>query len=478
MKKSLFLFLIYSNQILAQITETQNYLIEINVINFKYTPRILPSLKWKYNFYLTKFNYQLTNFSKEIIKKQLQETFGIYVIKELGAGNFGTVFKATNFNYKNIPVAIKIYSASTQSNSRYYNVLINKSCCLENLCQPACNQNRDQSLDLPIETTALLLAREIDGIIKVKGMGIIIDAVTKNLAYYITIMEYIDGSITAKDFSKCIRNKLYGDNPKLAFKMMQIILNKLHEINQNLFKIRIFQNDLKSDNILLTYTSDTKSESVNSGGEECNIEISEDGKLNLFLIDFGNAIIERSNMNNEFFVTIENYLPTHNEIVAPELIKFLILFKGIEPVERLFSWYYGALLYELCKKKFIFTDLRISLKTQSEGEKGVPLVPLIVHDPQGFRPSVVQWVQSRPSSRRTYLNAINDIQVQFYLNKKIQHLLIEIEANLRLRIGIESTNKIIFEAFGNFMRNTLQADPNLRISFIKIEEDQFFKMIL
>ena len=262
--------------------------------------------------------------------------------KELGKGNYGIVFKGINLNGKR-KVVIKITTAT--ETKRYFNVIKNSTCFYSSPFKPPCNDLRQV---IPYEVAALIRSKNIDGVIEVYGIGRVI--INGSLAFHIIIMQFVEGSMTGEKFSNCIRRQKIAQslNEQHVYDYFKSMLQQLYEVNKKLYDAQVYHNDIKSDNIILTYNSSFKHNNRRVS-DSCDT-IGVNGKIKVYLIDFGNAVM-KSNSRHDFL-----FLPTAGADVfnlnrAPEF--FNLKNYGVR-VKKLLVWYHGTFLFELLSGRHLF----------------------------------------------------------------------------------------------------------------------------
>jgi serine/threonine protein kinase len=324
------IFLFFIQVVILPLTIESKIVVEITPVYSKYIQYLNKSL-WQHGYDEIKafeFRVYLSKIIKELNKN------GFQIEKELGKGNFGIVFEGKT--HENIKIVIKITSAITTVH--YYNIVNSRNCFI-NINISKCMKHENKQL-IPYEVAVMIRARDIDGVIKILGFGrVILD--NNMLGFHIIIMQHISGSMSVQEFSRCIRTRK-ENKPESSYKFFKSILKQFYEINKKLYEIKIYHNDLKNDNALVTYTSSNK-----MIGNECN-KIGFNGTLKVYLIDFGIAYMGDSNWEN--FEMAPNY-EYFNLNKAPEL--FII--NNPISVNKLLSWYHGTFLFELLNGRHIFS---------------------------------------------------------------------------------------------------------------------------
>lgn len=265
--------------------------------------------------------------------KQALGSMGFQVQKVLGQGNYGRVFAAKSSVYGN--VAIKV--ATTQDGS-FYDMHSKSECSfLRQTCRKPLSQL------LPFEVACGVVAMHSPGIIKSKAFGII--SSRDHILFYVIVMENIENSMTLLAFTKKCMNRFKKSAKLFYIKQVQ---KKLSEVNIHLAKkFGLFHNDLKSDNILVRVSAPKSSSSSSSSGakNQCGKGSS---PLELYLIDFGNAILD-----------IRQSDSTGNKVMSAQqyqLKPYFIVYKAPElhlqlphiQLSKLISWYMGVIAFEMC----------------------------------------------------------------------------------------------------------------------------------
>lgn len=470
----------------SKILNSNHLKIEMKILkneDYKLFKRNKLNLTWSSKFYMLTQEYLLENKTKDNLKKKFENKFNIKFIKELGAGAFGTVYQAT---LNGQIIAIKLTSSKTsQSSSRYYNIYERKSCCISPDCLPPC-KTYDTKTFLTIEATALLLSHEVKNVIKLKGFGIISDTTQANypqIAFFITIMEFKNQSMTVDNFAKnCIQKLLSNKNTKVnGINLMKQIMSQFYKVNKELYDLRIYHNDLKTDNTLIQFKN----------ADQCP-KGSNNFQFQIFLIDFGNAIIDQSESNKEFRVKRETFLPSFRGNMAPEFelfIQALVPYRlNQEPlVKPLLSWYLGAYLFEMCSLKHIRTFIgnnanRVNpvqnffqpnnphqkISFNSPNPQMSPFLSKKINHNKNFIEEIIPLNQNnlgnmhRRFKRQITFNQMNKLSItQFDIDSAIKKLM------KQLNINEFSTDLL------EFLTNTLKVDEKKRILFDKLPKLQF-----
>lgn len=221
-------------------------------------------------------------------------------------------------------------------------------------------------------------------------------------------MEYLENSMTLLSFvQKCFRRFSY----KMRLDYISDTERKLNEINKNLIKnYKIFHNDLKSDNILV------RIKSSNNGAENCGDGSS---KLDVYLIDFGNSILNVNRQNNEGSpILVKNQFKYKKYFLvyrAPEITCQL----EYVSMSQILAWYLGVVAFEMC--------------TNGGAENSIPIGP---------GPNVCHMISFKQAQN---MNSFDSF--------------------IKPKPGIQNAFKLCFNKYlANHLRKALVFDPNNRLS--------------
>jgi serine/threonine protein kinase len=308
--------------------------IELKQINDQ--QRTKPYVKWNTSFiiYADYSKYSQSADTQIRIKREL-ERHNCIVEKVLGKGMFGIVYKG---KYGNKTVAIKIAAPITQQSDRVFNFEEDKSCCIRN-CKPLCTHSESVHIG-SIESAALMMASAVPDVIKIRAVGIVVSRENKSLLYFLTIMNFVEKSRTVKSFvQKCFKYNqtvLHQAYPSVNDFIKEII-QKLHNTSTALLHLGVYHNDLKYDNIIMNVEENNNVVETRNLCFNLKQPFHKKFKINFYLIDFGNAIIEKK---KPFKISDINMMPYYRVYLPPELFD--------AKITQTLAWYLGVIMFEIC----------------------------------------------------------------------------------------------------------------------------------
>lgn len=262
--------------------------------------------------------------------KSMLGKLGFRVERVLGQGNYGRVFSATSALFGGESVAVKV---ATPQDGLFYDMRAKRECSHVDATQTSCSRPLTQLL--PFEVASSLMTMRSRGVVNSRAFGLISSA-RGQLLFYVIVMRNVKNSSTLLSFvRKCFRR--LSRSARLHY--MRQVQVKLNEINMALVnQLGIFHNDLKSDNILVRLANE--STSCGASGRS--------GELELYLIDFGNAImnIEKRDASGSRMLSMDQYRTKPYYVIykAPELKMGSTSIR----LSQMLAWYMGVIAFEMC----------------------------------------------------------------------------------------------------------------------------------